>query len=563
MNAVTKLLADHMDIWTAADAEKKSGRGRASVGSGSVYGIKKLRELILELAVRGKLVPQDPNDEPASELLRRIEVEKENLFKNGKIKKGQTIQNISKVNIPFDIPRSWKWVKLTDVYYPISVGANKLLSSEIAEFGIFPVVDQGQKFIAGYTENRDLLIEISEPVIVFGDHTKEFKYIDFSFVAGADGVKILCPILQYPRFFFIQLCGKKIEGRGYSRHYKILNDTFYALPPIEEQHRIVAKVDELMALCDQLEAGQAEATEAHEKLVGHLLDTLTTSDNAEDFAANWHRISAHFDTLFTTQSSIDALKQTILQLAVMGKLVPQVPNDEPANKQINKILHIKNSTLKGKSKNSIELSNMSSIAKPFKLPRSWEWIKFGDIALKITDGTHHTPTYVEEGIPFLSVKDMSSGELDFSSTKYITPEEHEILSKRCKPEKGDLLLTKIGTTGVPVVIDVDIPFSIFVSVALIKAPWEHLSVRYLKILIAAPFVKAQSTAGTEGVGNKNLVLRKIQDFLLAIPPLAEQHRIVARVDELTAMCDLLKDRLGEVTHLQQKLADVIVEQSVA
>ncbi|WP_209308727.1 restriction endonuclease subunit S, partial [Methylotenera oryzisoli] len=103
------------------------------------------------------------------------------------------------------------------------------------------------------------------------------------------------------------------------------------LPPKVEQHRIVAKVDELMALCDQLEQQHSNAQEAHETLVSQLLATLTQSLNAAEFNANWQRIYAHFDVLFTTEASIDALKQTLLQLAVMGKLVPQEPNDEPAS----------------------------------------------------------------------------------------------------------------------------------------------------------------------------------------------------------------------------------------
>ena len=124
--------------------------------------------------------------------------------------------------------------------------------------------------------------------------------------------------------------------------YPAINDgQFFSglipLPPIKVQHRIVAKVDELMALCDQLETHHSNVAEAHEKLVSHLFGTLTQSQSAEDFSANWQRIAAHFDTLFTTEASIDALKQTLLQLAVMGKLVPQDANDEPASELLKRI----------------------------------------------------------------------------------------------------------------------------------------------------------------------------------------------------------------------------------
>lgn len=150
----------------------------------------------------------------------------------------------------------------------------------------------------------------------------------------------------------------------------------FPLPPLEEQHRIVAKVDELMALCDQLETQHSNAAEAHEKLVNHLLGTLTLSQNAEDFSANWQRIAAHFDTLFTTEASIDVLKQTLLQLAVMGKLVPQDPNDEPASELLKRIQAEKAKLIaEGKIKKDKPLASIAEEEKPFNLPAGWEWVR--------------------------------------------------------------------------------------------------------------------------------------------------------------------------------------------
>ena len=200
---------------------------------------------------------------------------------------------------------------------------------------------------------------------------------------------------------------------------------------------------------------------------------------------------------------------------------------------------------------------------PFKIPEGWLWVKLNQIAYKITDGTHHTPTYIGEGIPFLSVKDMSSGVLDFSNTKFISKNDHDLLFKRCNPEKGDLLITKIGTTGVPVIVDTERPFSLFVSVALIKAPWHLIAVEYLRLLVDAPFVRRQSAEGTQGVGNKNLVLKTIGDIKLPLAPLNEQYRIVAKVNELMALCDGLKAGLAEAAETQRHLADAIVEQAAA
>lgn len=231
-----------------------------------------LKQTLLQLAVMGKLVPQDPNDEPASELLKRIAEQKARLVEKGEIKKQKPMAAIAEEEKPYDLPDSWAWVRLPEIYYSVSVSGNKLLSSQISEEGIFPVVDQGKKFVSGFTDDESLLIRLPGPVVVFGDHTTERKYVDFDFVAGADGVKILRPVLLDEKFFWWHLVGLKLEGRGYARHFKVLNDAFFALPPKGEQSRIVAKVDQLMALCDQLKARLNQARQVHEQLAGALVE---------------------------------------------------------------------------------------------------------------------------------------------------------------------------------------------------------------------------------------------------------------------------------------------------
>lgn len=158
----------------------------------------------------------------------------------------------------------------------------------------------------------------------------------------------------------------------------VIGNIVIALPSEYMQARIVAKVEELMSLCDQLEQQSLTSTDAHQQLVETLLATLTDSQNAEQFAENWTRISQHFEILFTTEASIDALKQTILQLAVMGKLVPQDPNDEPASELLKRIELEKAQLLKeGKIKKQKLLPPVSDEEKPFELPQGWEWVCWG------------------------------------------------------------------------------------------------------------------------------------------------------------------------------------------
>ena len=261
----------------------------------------------------------------------------------------------------------------------------------------------------------------------------------------------------------------------------------------------------------------------------------------------------NFELLADAPNGVQKLRELILQLAVQGKLVPQNPDDEPASVLLEKIKEEKERLIKeGKIKKSKKLPPVDVGEVAFKLPKSWEWVRFDSICNQITDGAHHTPTYTITGIPFLSVKDISSGIIDLSNTRYISEETHKKLIARCKPEFHDVLLTKVGTTGIGKVIDVDIEFSIFVSLALLKFTQNLLSPYYLELVINSPLVKEQSQKNTQGIGNKNLVLKHIKNFIFPLPPLAEQHRIVIKVDALMKLCDELETR-------QQKKRDRILK----
>jgi len=551
-----QLITEHLDLWTGA-VTKKSSSGRGSNGKVELTGVKKLRELILSLAVRGKLVPQNSEGPSAASLLVDIEAKKKELYHAKIVKKPKKLCQPQSDEAPWPLPSSWEWVKLPDIYYPISPSGKKLKSSETLDIGQFPVVDQGQSYISGYTDDASLVIEIPHPVIVFGDHTTARKYIDFSFVPGADGTKILCPILVNPRFFYLQLLGYDLENRGYARHFKVLNENFFALPPLEEQHRIVQKVDQLMALCDRLEQQTSDQLEAHETLVDTLLGTLSQSENATELADNWARLAAHFDTLFTTEQSIDKLKQTILQLAVMGRLVEQDAGDEPAQELIAKLSVAKASLIKeGKLKKSRKLPDISDEETGIPLPRGWLLTRLGD-AYDVRDGTHDSPKYQTTGYPLITSKNLSSGELSFDDVKLISESDHQRIQERSRVRQGDILFAMIGSIGNPVIVNTDREFSIK-NVALFKYYSDELSSpSYLKLFLenAAEDLKRQAAGGVQSF----VSLGKLRSWLIPLPPLGEQHRIVQKADELIALCDQLKERLNQASETRNQLAEAVVE----
>lgn len=232
------------------------------------------------------------------------------------------------------------------------------------------------------------------------------------------------------------------------------------------------------------------------------------------------------------------LKNSILQLAIQGKLVEQRPEEGTAEALFAQIQEEKQRLITEKKiKKEKPLPQITDDEKPFDIPENWIWCRLGSILYKLTDGTHSTPKYTVSGVPFLSVKDMSSGKLDFSNCKYISEQEHQELYSRCNPEYGDLLLTKVGTTGIPVIVDTNEQFSLFVSVALLKFNQNLIFNKFLQALIISPLVQIQAAENTKGVGNKNWVMRDIANTIIILPPLAEQKRIVAKIEELLPYID--------------------------
>lgn len=520
-------------------------------------GVARLRELILTLAVQGQLVPQDPKDEPASELLKKIRAEKDRLIADGKIKRDKPLAEIADEEKPFGLPVGWEWARLPEIYYSISPSGSKLLSSAVQPEGKHPVVDQGQRPIAGYTNDDSLLIEIPGPVIVFGDHTKEIKYIDFTFVAGADGTKILRPVLQDERFFTWQLRSFPLEDRGYARHFKILNSCLFALPPLAEQSRIVTRVEELMRLCDALEAkGQLEATQ-HAQLVSTLLATLTESETPEQLTDNWHRIATHFDLLLDRPQAVDALEQSILQLAVRGLLVPQDPQDEPASKLLQKIRAEKDKLIsEGKIKRDQPLPPIAEDEQPFVLPLGWEWVRVGNLGLTQTGGTPASskPEYFDGNFPFIGPGQITP------AGKILPPEK--FISERGRlesavAESGDILMVCIGgSIGKCAAASYATAFNQQInSIHPMLASSEYV----LNAMSGSEFM-AEVVSTATGSATPIISKGKWDLLLLPVPPLAEQSRIVTRVAQLRRLCADLRQRLSASQSTQAQLAEALVQE---
>ncbi len=585
MSDVQGLLTEHLDIWTTAESGKKSGRGRSSGNGETVYGVKKLRELILELAVRGKLVPQDPKDEPASVLVKRIQEEKTKSVASRRLKRTKPSPVFGDNIQPFELPKGWEWVRFPDIG-EFGRGKSKHRprnDPHLFNPGLYPLVQTGEVARAGsYIKEyhskysraglaQSKMWPKGTLCITIAANIADSALLGFEacFPDSVVGFVPTKPIETAEYFLYFMKTARESLLRfapataQKNINLEILESVLIPLPPLAEQNRIVAKVDELMALCDQLEAQHNNAADAHEKLVTHLLGTLTQSQDAADFNANWQRIAEHFDTLFTTEHSIDTLKQTLLQLAVMGKLVPQDPNDEPASELLKRIQAEKAKLIaEGKIKKEKPLPPISDEEKPFALPVGWEWARMQTI-IDVRDGTHDSPKYVEgdNTYPLVTSKDFQDGEIDFNGAKRISESDYLEISKRSLVEEDDILFSMIGgNIGNQVMVKVKTHFAIK-NVALFKY--------YNKEMTFPLFMKIK-TEELAGILQLNAVggaqpfvsLGMLRSIVIALPPVKEQKRIVNKVSELKLLCDHLKSRIIDSTQLKQKLADALVEQAL-
>ncbi|KHT45923.1 restriction endonuclease subunit S [Vibrio sinaloensis] len=575
---INQLITDNIDTWTST-VKTKATTGRGSSKKLELYGVKKLRELILELAVRGKLVPQDPNDEPASVLLERIAAQKAQLIKDKKIKKNRKQPVITQEEIYFSAPKSWAYARLEDVYdvrdgthdspkptsegYPLVTSKN--LSSgklDLSEVKLISKEDHMKVIERSRVDRNDILFamigSIGNPVIVDTE-------IEFS-IKNVGLFKYYNPKDSSPNYLnhFLKYAAeimKKQSAGGVQPFVSLgkLRGFVMPTPPLAEQHRIVAKVNELMTLCDQLEQQTEASIEAHQVLVTTLLDTLTNSANAEELMQNWQLVAEHFDTLFTTEESIDQLKQTILQLAVMGKLVPQDPNDEPAAKLLERIAEEKAQLVK--EKKIKKHPSVEPIGHVGVIPSSWKEIvvqDFADIRLGSTPSRHESKFWNGD-IPWVSSGEVANGVIVDTAEK-ITQVGFDNSSTSIIPKRS-LLMAIIGqgkTRGQTALLGIDACTN--QNVAAFVFNEELVIPEYVWLWAQSKYESHRQ--GGHGGAQPALNGKKVRSFAFPLPPTNEQMRIVAKVNALNLLCDQLKQRLRTSQQTQLQLTDAIVEQAL-
>ncbi|MGC4367521.1 restriction endonuclease subunit S [Hydrogenophaga sp. R2] len=517
-------------------------------------GVTKLRELILALAVQGKLVPQDPNDEPAGELLKKIREEKDRLTAEGKIKRDKPLPEITADEKVFELPEGWERAKIGSL---TNISTGKLDANAASPDGQYPFFTCSNTPLAIDRYSFDC-----SAVLLAGNGDFNLKHYKGKFDAY-QRTYVIEPILLDLKFLYFSIShciGELTKNkRGSAIPYLKMGDITnppIPVPPLAEQARIVARVEELMRLCDALEAkGQLEATQ-HAQLMQTLLDALTASTSPQELADNWQRIATHFDILLDRPEAIAAMEQVILQLAVRGLLVPQDPKDEPASELLKKIRAEKDRLIaEGKIKRDKPLPSIAQDKRPFELPAGWEWVPLQHIGYTQTGTTpdKKNPDLYGSHIPFIKPGDIHPGDVDYGNEGL---SELGLKDSGRTAPSGSILMVCIGTIGKTNIIDRDCSFNQQInSVTPIFCIPEFISL-YLRCPYFQSEAWARSSSTTISILNKG----KWEEIPLALPPLAEQCRIVAHVESLLRICSDLRERLAAIQTTQAHLAEALIDE---
>ena len=485
-----------------------------------------LKSSILQLAIQGKLVEQRPEEGTGEELYRQIQAEKQELIKDGKIKKEKALPAIVEDEIPFDIPDGWIWVRLGELVRVI--GGVSYKKGDIATKGI-RILRGGNIQALKVLVNEDDVFLPSE----YRDEEKQVKIGDFLIVASTGSKTVIGKAGFVDREMpdtmigaFLRICRPLylqsvdylrciFDSDYYRNHIRSLSqgtninnvkesyitEFVIPLPPLDEQKRIIEKIEELLPYIDRYEQA-------------------------------WSRLK-DFNKRFPAD-----MQKSILQMAIQGKLVEQRPEEGTGEELYQQIQAEKQKLIKeGKIKKEKPLPEISEDEIPFDIPENWRWVRFSDV-LDVRDGTHDTPKYVTSGIPLVTSKNLVDGRIDFETTKLISIEDAHTINMRSAVDDGDILFAMIGTIGNPVLVKKDREFCIK-NMALFKAINQKLiSMEYLLLFLQNEqhVMKKKASGGVQSF----VSLKFLRNYLLPLPPLAEQKRIVAKLEEILPLCERLK-----------------------
>jgi len=556
--------------------------------------IPRLRRFILDLAVRGKLVEQDPEDEPAEELLKRVSADISDYQQTFNIRTYREKPD-SASGPPFRLPSGWQWTRLLGVFRSITDGDHQAppRADEGVPFLVISdirsgVIDyNGSRFVpASYYESLDtarrpvigdllytLVGSFGIPVVV--RESTPFcvqRHIGILRPPGLIPVEFLALLLDsmlvYKQASDIATgIAQKTVPLGGLRSVRV------PLPPLAEQHRIVAKVDELMALCDQLEAARQQREQCRERLVAASLQRLNQpGDEPEAFRSDARFALQVLPSFTSTPAQIKQLRQTILNLAVRGKLVEQDPEDEPAAELLAAIdRDVEDAVNGGRMRNPKCITKYEGI-RQYDLPAYWAWTQLGRLVAAedgaMCDGPFGSKLKTEHyistpGYSVVRLGNIGTGDFVWGKEGYISRDHFESL----RPNHlmaGDLLVAGLAD---PLVRCCEVPADL--GLAVNKADCFRVRLHflvdrnYIGWYLNSPVAKRFAGDENHGMTRERINLSNAKALPIPLPPLAEQHRIVAKVDELMALCIQLEQQLSQAEQSRRGLLEAVLLEALA
>jgi type I restriction enzyme, S subunit len=546
-------------------------------------GIAKLRGLILTLAMQGKLVEQDPSDPPASELLKEIDVKKQRLVKAGTFRNNNKLSN--RDSCAFILPQGWKWASVQQLGFLL--GGKRLPKGHtysetptnyryltVTNMKNGTIIDNDVKYITQETHEA-----IKNYVV-----SKDEIYITIAGTIGAvgiipehcDGMNLTenasrLVFFSCNKLFLIHLLNSGIVQDQFAAltnkmaqpklSLRSILSTDVPIPPLSEQRRIVARIGQLMAHCDELETLRKEREEKrlalHAAAIKKLLDTPAGSA--------WNFIQQHFGELYTVKENVSELRKAILQLAVMGRLIPQNPDDPPASELLKEIKAEKQRLVEaGKIKKSKPLPSIKPEEVSFELPQEWEWVRLGDVSLLNDSGW--SPQCLREkrskgqwGV--LKVSAVTWGKFNPDENKALPPDKDP--RPECEVKAGDFLLSRANTDELVArsVIVEETPEKLMMSDKIVRFRLsKSMNAHFINIVNGTESSRSYYVANASGTSSsmKNVSRQVMTELPIPLPPLPEQHRIVAKIDQLMALCDNLEQQINAATGKQTEMLNAVM-----
>ncbi len=553
--------------------------------------IARLRRFVLDLAVRGKLVEQDPKDEPASELLKRIEKEKNRLVKAGEIRKPKAFPPLTLDDLPFLLPAGWIWTQIAEL--GLISPRNDASDDYEASFVPMPMIsaDYGQpndheprrwaEIKKGYTHFREGDVGLAKitPCFENGKSTV-FRNLTGGLGAGTTELHVVRPLcvdadyillfLKSP--YFIETGIPKMTGTAGQKRVptEYFSSSAFPLPPLAEQRRIVAKVEELMALLDRLEATRTTREVTRDRLTAASLTRLTAPDTTpKKLRAHARFALGALPTLTTRPDQIKALRQTILNLAVRGKLVKQDTNDEPASELLKRVAQKRSTLLDADYTNPAEAKTQkkkqaqqylpSSVP---ELPPGWVWATLQQCCLMVIDCKNKTAPYSTKGVKLVRTTNVRDGILNSNEQKFVTEKTFEAWSLRGRPEPGDILITREAPMGEVCIIPNGERICLGQRIMLARLVPRTINVRFLLYSLRDPDLMERVQDKPLGMTVQHLRVGGVETLLVPLPPLAEQHRIVSKVDALMVLCGRLEAALSQADQTRARLLESLLHEAL-